>query len=774
LYSPVHHRFRSRIPALLFLALLLIIASCNSTKYVPEDGHLLDKYKLNVDDPAVKTRDLDSYIKPKPNKKVLGAKFYLGLYNMSGDKDNGWNRWLRRIGEEPVLYDIYESEKNIQQLGLYMRKKGYYHSFIGDTVELKKGKAKVLYDIETGIPYRIKNISYLLEDTTLNTLVLPDSINSLLVPGDLFDADIMQAERERIVESLRKRGYFKFNEEYIYYKVDSSLQSNRVEIILGIKKYIQPLEDGYYLLVPHRKYKINKVNIYPAFDPQKALSGYQGYIEGLNQIEYSGYNFLYEGDLRSNTGIISQSIFIIPGEMYNSEKVQQSHQHLSSLRIYRLVNIFFEEEDREDSNSDDEYPLTCHIQLSTATLQSYTVGLEGTNSSGNIGAEGNLSYQHRNLFGGAENFQFRVSGAIQTLREVEETGYGNMIELGGEVRINIPKFLLPGKTEQFIRRYNPKTNTSVAYNYNKRPDYTRSVFNTTFGYTFKGNSFTTHVLNPIQLNFVKMVDATTDFIDSIQGTYLEYSFEDRLILGTSHSFVYTNQDIKKSGDFIFLRTNIESTGLLLSGASNLANQEQDSLGRFSILGNEYAQYAKADIEFRYTNYISDKSSLIYRMFCGVAFPYGNSIAIPFEKQYFSGGANGIRAWQVRNLGPGSYRGFSSRYPNTTADVKLEANMEYRFKLFWVLEGALFVDAGNIWSVNPEDDREGANFAWNKFYKEFAVGTGVGIRMDFSFFIFRFDLGLQARDPSEPEGKRWVIFNEGMRTPQMNIAIGYPF
>jgi outer membrane protein assembly factor BamA len=238
--------------------------------------------------------------------------------------------------------------------------------------------------------------------------------------------------------------------------------------------------------------------------------------------------------------------------------------------------------------------------------------------------------------------------------------------------------------------------------------------------------------------------------------------------------VYTNQDLQRPGDFIFLRINLESTGLLLTGVSNLSGLETDSLGRYRMLGNEYAQYAKADVEFRYLDYLDEKSSIVYRIFAGVAFPYGNSIAIPFEKQYFSGGANGIRAWQVRNLGPGSHRGFTGRYPNTTADVKLEANLEYRFKLFWVLEGALFVDAGNIWSINPEDDREGAQFAWDRFYKEVAVGTGFGLRMDFSFFIFRFDLGLPARDPAEPEGDRWVFFNEGFRTPQVNIAIGYPF
>jgi outer membrane protein assembly factor BamA len=750
------------------------MASCSSIKYVPEDQYLLDKYKLKVDAPGIRAKELNPYVRPEPNKKILGTKFHLRLYNLSGEKDNGINRWLRRIGEEPVLYDPYQKERNNEQLGLYLRNKGYYYSTVLDTVEFKRGKALLSYDITAGRPYRIRKISYNLEDTTLNDLILPDSVNSLLHTGDLFDVDMMQQERNRIQERLRNNGYYNFSKEYLYYEVDSALNSFQVDLVFGIRKFVQASEDGYFDQVPHRKYHVDKVYIYPEFDPQQAITDYQGYIEGMNQLEYSGFDFLFEGDLRANAGIISQSVFIIPGEMYDYEKVRQSHQHLSSLRIYRLVNILFEEAELSDSLDYDTYPLVCHIQLSPATLQSATVGLEGTNSSGNIGMEGNLNYQHRNVFGGAENFRFRVSGAVETIREVEEAGYGNMIELGGEAGINIPKFLLPFKTEQFIRKFNPKTNISVAYNYQRRPDYTRSVFNTTFGYIWRGNDFTTHIVNPLQLNFVEMVDASTDFIDSIQDTYLRYSFEDRLILGTSYTWIYSNQDIQKAEDFVYLRTYLASSGLLMSGISNAASLEQDSLGRYSLLGNEYAQYVKGEVEFRYFNYLDDKSSIIYRLFCGVAYPYGNSITIPYEKQYFSGGANGIRAWQVRNLGPGSYRGFTSRYPNTTADIKLEANLEYRFKLFWVLEGALFVDAGNIWSITPEDEREGAEFAWNKFYKEIAVGTGLGLRMDFSFFIFRFDLGLQARDPAEPEGSRWVLLNLPMRTPQINIAIGYPF
>jgi len=229
---------------------------------------------------------------------------------------------------------------------------------------------------------------------------------------------------------------------------------------------------------------------------------------------------------------------------------------------------------------------------------------------------------------------------------------------------------------------------------------------------------------------------------------------------------------------VFFRTNLESAGLLLKGVAKAINAETDSLGRHIMFGNAFAQYVKGDVEYRYFDIMNDQTSLVYRVFLGVAYPYMNSITIPYEKQYFTGGANGIRAWQVRNLGPGSYNIYDEpeapRWPNQTADVKIEANIEYRFDLFWLLEGALFVDGGNIWSLNKDDDRPGSTFEWNRFYKEFALGAGFGLRMDFSFFVFRFDLGMKVRDPAQPEGSRWVFMNSGYNTPQLNIAIGYPF
>lgn len=772
-----HHRRTASCYCLLGLTIFLL-ASCRSTKYVPDGEYLLKSYRLKIDEDKVETKELHAYIKPKPNREILGTKFYLGLYNLSGEKDNGWNRWLRKIGSPPVLYKAYDTERNNKQLGLYMKNKGYYHAEVSDSVRLHEKKAQVSYQIDAGIPYTLRSVHFHYEDTTLRPVLEPDAANSLLKPGGMFDVDAMQEERVRIETYLRNRGYYNFNREYVYYEVDSALNSYQVDLIVGIKKYILTSEEGYYLVVPHRKYRIEEVYIYPRFDPKRAIADNKAYIDGLTTFRYGEFEFRHEDELRADPGVISQSVFIIPGETYDAGNVQQSYKHLSSLRIYKLVNIVFEEKDPDDPYLQDDYPLVCHIQLSPTTTQSYTVELEGTNSAGNLGAGGNLNYTHRNLFGGAENFTTRLSGAVETIREIDQEGFGNMIELGLEGRLTLPKFLLPFKTEQFIRKYNPKTSTSIRYNYQRRPDYTRSMFQTTFGYNWTSGDYMTHIINPLSLNYVRMLNASDEFLEEIKDTYLEYSFEDRLILGINYSFIYTNQDIQKTMNFVFFRTNLESSGLLLKTVAGAINAESDSLGRHIMFGNAFAQYVKADMEFRYFNIMNDQTSLVYRIFAGVAQPYGNSITIPYEKQYFTGGANGIRAWQVRNLGPGSYsvpnEPDASIWPNQTGDIILEGNIEYRFDLFWLLEGALFVDGGNIWSLNPDDDRPGSVFEWNRFYKEFALGAGFGLRMDFSFFVFRFDIGMKVRDPAQPVGSRWVFMNTGYNRPQFNIAIGYPF
>ena len=770
---------------------IIIIAfflfSCSSTRHVPEDKYLLNKYKLEYDNRNIDDNEMEGYIRPKPNKRILGLKFYLGLYNLSGSKDSGINRWLKKIGEEPVIWNEFDIEKNEERLKLYLRNKGYYYAEVTDTSMFHKQKANVKYDVDPGEPYLIRKISYLFQDTILRQLVLTDTIKSLLKQGARFDADVIQEERVRIENYLRSLGFYNFSKDLINFQADTSRIKRTVDLTAVIDKYpLRIQEDSYIQYVPNRKYRISNVFVLTDFNQKDALLDYQEYLNSLTENTFHNFRFLYRDKLKIDPEIITQYIYIIPGKLYNINDVSQTYQHLSSLRIFKTVNIYFEEENPENPYQLEDYPLTCYIQLTPATLQSYSLELEGTNASGSFGAASNLSYQHRNLFGGAENLNIRLKGSIEFLRKLDTTQIQNLkginlvYEAGIDARLTLPQFLLPFRTQDFIRKYNPKTLITLAFNQQQRPDYTRRISNAGFGYTWSNPPYFSHIINPLAINYVKMLRVDPTFAENIQDTYLQYSYEDRLITSTSYSFIFNNQDIKKLGSYIYLRINTEQAGFLLAGGYKLFGTPNDS-GYYELAGNEFAQFLKCDFDIRYYNIIDERTSFVYRFFAGVAWPYGNSIAIPFEKQYFSGGANGVRAWSVRNLGPGTYLETNSEYPNATADIKLESNIEYRFKLFWILEGALFADAGNIWAISDKDDREGAVFKWNSFYKEIAVGTGLGLRMDFSYFVFRFDLGIKVKDPTIPGGPQWVLFNRPDKEDYpfkyfrtLHIAIGYPF
>jgi hypothetical protein len=429
-----------------------------------------------------------------------------------------------------------------------------------------------------------------------------------------------------------------------------------------------------------------------------------------------------------------------------------------------------------DARPGDELGLDCTIQLTLLSQQSFKVEVEGTNSAGNLGGALNLIYQDKNLFHGAELFNIKLKGAYEatsqndTLRSIQEYGI--------ETSLRFPKFVIPFlEKESFIKKYNPSTTLLAAYNYQAMPVYTRTMANATFGYTWSGNAYTTNYVNPLQLNLIKMKEIDSLFKARIDtSSYLTYSYQDVMILGGSYSFVFNNQKIKKSNDYWFLRFNAETSGNMLALAGRIAGYDKRN-DTLTVFGLSYAQYIRADLDIRYNFIINDASSIVYRGFVGAGIPYGNSKAIPFEKQYFGGGANGIRAWQVRTLGPGSYKPDTKGFLNQTADIKIEGNVEYRFDLFWILEGAVFMDLGNIWSYNKDPVREGTKFYINKFYKDLAVGTGAGLRFDLSFVLLRMDLGMKLRDPWLPEGSRWIIMNQPYnfrRDFTVVLAIGYPF
>jgi outer membrane protein assembly factor BamA len=767
------------IRALLLIAIAGFAASCNPTKYVPVDESLLDRTFVNVSNDDFSKNEFLPYVRQKPNKRIFGARFHLGLYNWSNIEKERWpHGWLRNIGEEPVIFDPYSMGRSKEQIRSFLQSKGYFDADVIETVETSKLKSKVFYNIEVGSPYIVRSIKYEVKDTTLLKLVRFDSINCLIKPNKPYDVDVILAERLRLERFIRDVGFYGFtSDEFMYFKVDSTIGNRQVDIIYGIGNVVTTDINQKRTESTHPLYRVRNVYIYPEFSPGDALSDSESYFSSFDTVAYKGFYFIGPpGKPRIRYDLLVESLSIRPDNLFNITNTERTQKRLNSLRTYRLININYSESGSTSFSRTGEKYIDGIIQLAPFQQQSFTYELEGTNSAGNLGAALNLIYQHKNLFHGAEQFNLKLKGAYETLSEAE-TGFRNTQEFGAEASLQLPEFLLPFiKSENFIRKHDPKTYLQIAYNYQKIPFFTRTVANATFGYRWNSGNYISHNFYPLQLNLVKLPFIDPAFALRIDtSSYLSYAYKDVLILGGSYTYTYNNEKRIARND-VFFKFYFETAGNLLAAGSRLTGAEKRD-SSYTLLGQPYAQFVRTDFDLRYKRVLNDVSSIVYRGFAGIGVPYGNSRAMPFEKQYFGGGANGLRAWKVRSLGPGSFNNDTVQFINQTADIKLELNAEYRFKLFWILEGAVFLDAGNIWTIKNDPDRPGSVFKFDKFLDDLAIGTGFGMRFDIKFVLLRGDVGIKLRDPGLQGGSKWIRANRPYNLREdftFVFGIGYPF
>ena len=773
-------------PKLFLLVIIIFTAvSCNPTKYVPSGELLLSRNELSVnhgDEPlpaTVNRSAMKPYIRQQPNKRFLGMRFHLGLFNLSNITREKWpHGWLRRIGEEPVIYDQVAAERSAGQIQSYLRSKGFFNATVTDTVNVLSGnEAKVVYRVNPGRPYRIADIRYEIQDSILSSLIMIDTVNCTVDRGMIYDVDLLRKERQRLERFIRDIGFYTFSTENVFYRIDSSLMNHQMIVNYVVSPGVTFDSRGMQVTTPHRMYRIRDIYLYPEFDPRTALTGGEEYTSTLDTSYFGGIHFVSPpGRTLIRPEVLAQAVYIAPGSLYSVTSTERTQQHLNDLRNHRLVNVSFIDAGSLSGERRDEGMLDCVIQLTPMQRQSFTVELEGTNTGGNLGGALNLIYQNKSLLKGAEVFSLKLKGAYETLTE-DITGFRNTQQYGIEATLRIPKFMTPFPAkESFIRNKDPKTVLTAGYNYQKLPILARSSANISVGYSWNGNKYTRFSMNPLSLNVVRLHYINPDFQAMINDKpYFVNSLRDVRIVGGRYDFVFSDQMILKSRDFWNLRLGLDIAGNLLDVAYRAAKAKPAPDGSYHLFRQPFAQFIKGEIDAAYNYRFNEASSIVYRFLAGVGWPYGNSEVMPFEEQYFGGGSNDIRAWMVRTLGPGSYVQDTSLIQ--TADMKLEANVEYRFKLFWILEGALFVDAGNIWTVREDADRPGSVFRLRSFADDIAVGTGLGLRFDLKFVLLRADFGLKVRDPRETDGSKWIPFNRPYNRKKditMVIGIGYPF
>ena len=755
--------------------------SCSPVKFVPKGDYLVNKVEVEIDNSNIDKVEAKTYIRQKENYKILGfAKFHLMMYNLSSKKKT--DDWLKRIGEPPQIYDENLAKRSEDQLLQYMNNKGYFHAQVNKkiTFNKEKQKADVKFKVTSGERFVISSIKYHFKDSALRSLFYNESNIRQIEPGDPFDIYEMEKHQLEITNLFRNNGYYYFIKDDIYFLADSNLVSKQVAIDMFINVSRNTQADSAKVFNP---YYLNNFyfSILPGNTPVTAsrdsVTAFSDTLAWDNVVVYRYKDISYPPALFDRTMLLNQ------GDLYKTAEVERTFTAFNRLRQFRFVDIQFKEPEQKKDTS----LLDCYIRLAPLSKQSTSFGIEGTNTSGNFGVAGNINYQHRNLFKGAEVFQVRLKGATERLQHtVDSVAQSfNTREFGIESKLIIPKLLGPGNFISDFEKFLPKTVITLGYNYQKRPEYTRTITTMKFGYDWKSTQNLRHIWNLIDLNAVKLYEFNQEFIDDIKDLYIKSSFTDHLIFAMNYSLIYNNQKPHSKKNYTYLRLNVESAGNTLWAISEIFNRPKvpvvDSTGlvlseHYQVLNLRFAQYVKSDIEVSHSYQFDEVNAVVGRAFFGIGIPYGNFDVLPFEKKYFTGGANGIRAWQVRALGPGSYKAPDNSYPNQSADIKLETNIEYRFKLTSFLEGALFLDAGNIWAINETDNREGALFKFNRFYKQIAIGTGSGLRFDLNYFILRVDVGMKVRDPAQTESRGWVIGTRPLTRDDFvfSFAIGYPF
>ncbi|MCF8256856.1 MAG: outer membrane protein assembly factor [Flavobacteriales bacterium] len=792
--------------AALGLMLALLAGGCSPTRKLEQGEHLLVKNKVVNDSRIVSKSDLEGFIRQKPNRRILGFyRFHLQVFNLVNEqkmeaagkriaaknearnirrvakgKDPKERRrsfweWLRDIGEEPVIYDALMAKKSAEQLEFYLRGKGHFNAVVTDSVSLdpKHRKARAYYTVRSGIPYRVRLFKYDITDRNLAGLVKPETGRSSIVrPGMNYDVEKFQKERERIDRLLKSNGFYAFDDSYVRFRADSATGTHEVDMTLYIEGPVRK-DTALVKSKGHQTYTIRNIYVHTDHDPKRPFAS-------KDTLFYNGIYFIADGRFKYRPDMLYDKLFFNEGDLYRIRRSELTYQYLSSLRAFRLINVSFQDRIEADGS----HVLDCYIQLSPAMQQSYAIEAQGTNTEGNLGVSASITYQNRNLFRGAEILEFKLRGGIET--QVVSTNVAdrpiwdglpfNTLEFSPEISLTVPKFLAPFKTDRLLRYGNPRTIMSVAYNFQQRPDYTRSIFTGRFGYQWSQGLNLQHRLNPLEVNFVNIYNEDPQFIARIEGLrdeLLRNSYRPHMTTATNYTLIYSGQKLNKRENFSFMRLKLESSGNLLRGIFAAAQADKDTTGSYRMFNIPFSQYLKYEIDFRRYVMINTHSQAVFRAYHGLAYPLLNLGAVPFESSFFAGGANGIRAWRVRSLGPGSLPD-SLNLRDQFADIKLEFNIEYRFDIFRWFKGAVFADAGNIWLVKPDKDRPNSNFDFTRFYKEIALGMGVGLRLDFNFFVIRLDVATPFHDPSFEEGNRWVIDRFRFSDVNLNIGIGYPF
>lgn len=753
---------------ILFL-IVLLSGACKTTKFVNDGEYLLDNVSIKTDTKDYSALDLKEYLRQTPNASVLGLfRMSLGIYNFAPkDTIKKWNRFWGRTfkswGEPPVIYDKILTQMSAQQLQRLYQNRGYINAKIDTSLVFKSKKVKVTYTIHSNKPYKLRNYKTMSNHPVFDSIA-QDSSKTLIQKGMNFDTDVFNAERERIATQMRNSGYYNFIKDFIVYSADSSLRRNQIDVKLDIKNNLKNSSTPINWLV-FRQFYIGKVIfVLNKTDITDSLS-----VLDKDTVSFRNYFLIDSKKKFISLDALIHNSYIEPNTLYSDVAVERTYSALNSLAPVKYINISFKETEVPDV-------LDTYIYIVPAKTVSVSAELEGTLTKGYLGGALQLGTVNKNKYKGAETL------TVQGRLALEKQNLEWAKEVSGQVRLMFPKFLFPVGSYDFKRNVHANTEYTTNISYQNRPN----EFTTTnltgginYSWTTAANKYH-HQFELFNLSYVYFpkIDETfrTTYINA--GIYNKYNYEDHFIMRLGYNGSFSNYNkLRPLRNYSTHTYNVESAGNLLYLANAILGTKKETDGFYKLFNVRYAQYVRGEYNTSFYQIFDKNNRLVYHAGLGAGLPFGNANIIPYERRFYSGGANSVRGWNESYLGPGVYqriKSVRSRDYNQVGDLKLDLNVEYRSKLFWVLEGALFFDAGNIWTIkNYDTEQLGGQFNVNSFYKQIAMSYGAGLRLDFSFFVFRFDMGVRLFDPVKTGNERWRTAPSG-EDFAFHVAIGYPF
>ena len=678
------HTQKNWLISIIVMLIVCAIVACSPTRHVPEGEYLLDHVSIKTDTKEISASNLKTYIQQNPNYRIMGIlPLQLTLYNLSGkDTTNFFNRWLRNLGDPPVLYSEEAMESSCYQLSKALSNMGYIHAEVTADTIVKNRRMNITYNVKANEPFYIDTLIFDFPEADIDSIVR--SQPTLIKEGMLLNRSLLNQERDRLTAQLRNNGYFSFIKDYITFNADTMATSRGVELsvalhpmpsVVDVRK---PRSYDYY----HRYY-INKV--YVITDPLLNNLNLSD-IDVSNAIPYKHVEIVYGDNNYLTKQAIADNCFIEPGRVYNTDDINRTYTSFGRLTYLKSINIRFAQHEMSDENN----LLDCYIFIAPGRAQNISAELEGTNSEGDLGVAAQLSYQHRNIFKGSETFTTEIRGAYESVSGTIQGIINNhYTELGGRMSLKVPKFVFPFISNDFSRRILATTDFDVSLNYQQRPEYTRIIAGAGWRYNWSRQRHR-HRLDLLDLNYVYLPQYMEGFLEQIApaNPLLRYSYEDHFIMGVGYNYYTSNisQNMPMQNATLrnayTLRSSIETAGNLLYGISNAIGAPSDD--GYKIFGIRYSQYIKANIDYSYLHNFNKRHSLAMHAGFGIGLPYGNSTVMPFEKRFYAGGANSVRGWSVRSLGPGSYNGYNNynSFIYQCGDIRLDLSIEYRAKLFW--------------------------------------------------------------------------------------------